>query len=63
MSQGRDSLATVEFIEGDAPRECPECGAELTLHHDKAGQHLAIRLDCPNHGPQLMWAPFGDDYQ
>jgi hypothetical protein len=28
---------------------------------DRAGEHLAVRLDCLLHGPQLMWTPFGDD--
>lgn len=45
----------------DPPPVCEICSATLTMHHDVAGRHLAVRLDCPEHGPQLMWAPFSDD--
>ena len=35
----------------------------LTMAPDQAGNHVAVSLDCPEHGPQLMWTPFGDDEQ
>lgn len=45
------------------PPGCEVCGAVLTMAPDQAGNHVAVRLDCPEHGPQLMWTPFGDDEQ
>lgn len=46
---------------GGVTRACELCDLELDLVPDTAGRHAAVRLDCPVHGPQLMWTPFGDD--
>lgn len=48
-------------MDDDAPPTCDHCGAVLVMTPDQAGKHVAVRLDCPEHGPQLMWTPFGDD--
>lgn len=45
----------------DDPPTCDYCGLPLEMIPDEAGVHLAVRLDCVVHGPQLMWTPFGDD--
>lgn len=48
----------------DYPRPSWEVsGAVLTMAPHQAGNHVAERLDCPEHGPQLMWTPFGGDEQ
>lgn len=51
-----------DFSDEPAPI-CDICGSVLTMTPDQAGTHVAVRLDCPEHGPQLMWTPFGDDEQ
>ena len=50
-------------LDNDLPSTCDQCGTVLTITPDQAGNQLAVRLDCPEHGPQLMWVPFGDDKQ
>lgn len=45
----------------DLEPTCALCGSALSMSPDQAGKHIAVRLDCPEHGAQLMWVPFGDD--
>ncbi|MFD4420226.1 hypothetical protein ACFWN7_01830 [Agromyces sp. NPDC058484] len=49
------------FEDDEAAPRCEMCEIPLELIPDTAGEHLAVRLDCIVHGPQLMWMPFGDD--
>lgn len=48
-------------LDDDLPPRCDQCGAVLVMTPDQVGNHVAVRLDCPEHGLQLMWVPFGDD--
>lgn len=50
-------------LDGGAPPVCARCDAVLVMTPGQAGKHVAVRLDCPEHGPQLMWTPFTDDKQ
>lgn len=53
----------VDILGGGLRPTCDHCGAVLSMVPDQAGKHVAVRLDCPEHGAQLMWVPFGDDEQ
>lgn len=48
-------------LEDDLRPTCDLCGAVLTMTPDQAGKHVAVRLDCLDHGPRLLWMPFSDD--
>lgn len=50
-----------DFDNLDETRRCDVCGRTLDMVPDQAGERVAVRLDCAEHGPQLMWVPFGDD--
>ncbi len=52
-----------DALADDRPQHCDVCGRDLLVVPERAGRHLAVRLDCPAHGARLMWTPFGDDAQ
>ena len=43
------------IADGEVPKECPECGAELELNSSSENNKYVYTIQCPNCGHEVLW--------